>query len=216
MPRFLIMLLLLATQAGAGAWPREKGDLFLSFSNTFQTGSNGGASDWMSLYAEYGLAERATIGLDFGGDGVRSTKTVGFLIMPVSRPDAVWKRSVELGFGEVDDRMAFRPGFSIGRGTKLLRRDGWIAVDTRWVMFQDGRGGSRVESDLTLGLSAGRRSKVIVQFQAGDPSNGAPYLRLAPSLVFERKAGRHIEIGMTAGIVESSDLGVKLGIWRRR
>lgn len=213
--RFLILLVMLGGQASAGAWPRAKGEIFLSFSSTLNASGNS-AADYVALYAEYGITGRVTAGLDLGTDGIRSSKAVGFLVFPLAQPAHDWKLALEAGLGRIDSRDALRPGLSLGRPIQLGARPGWMAIDTRWVLFQDNQGGDRVESDVTFGLSLNDRNKMMVQFQAGDPSSGSPYLRIAPSWVIERKPGRHIELGVTAGVIESEDIGLKLGFWRKR
>ena len=72
----LALALVLPAGALAGAWPRPKGETFLSFGQEFSTGATtllGAVTDirsWSSVYAEYGLTDRLTIGLDAGlGDG---------------------------------------------------------------------------------------------------------------------------------------------------
>ena len=213
--RILFLLIVLGGQAMAGAWPREKGELFLSFSSTINAGGSS-AADYTSIYAEYGLTGKITAGLDLGTDGIRSSKTLGFVNFPLGRAEGDWKFALELGGGQIDNRNVLRPGFSLGRPLQLGERGGWLAIDTRWVLFQDSIGGERLESDITFGVSMNARHKVMVQFQAGDPPGGRTYLRVSPSWVFERKPGRHIELGVTAGVIESDDLGLKLGFWRKR
>ena len=67
----LVGLLILPVTAQAGAWLREKRSVFLSWSNAISTlASNRYATD-TSLYAEYGLTPRLTVGFDgyLGGPG---------------------------------------------------------------------------------------------------------------------------------------------------
>ena len=68
----LAIALVLPAGAQAGAWPRPKGETFLSFGQELSTGATtliGAVTDirsWSSVYAEYGLTDRLTIGLDAG------------------------------------------------------------------------------------------------------------------------------------------------------
>jgi len=72
-----------------------------------------------------------------------------------------------------------------------------------------------LEMDFTLGLKPGRRSIVILQLQSGVPSDSVPYARIAPSFVYETKPGHHLELGATAGLLNSDDFRIKLGVWLR-
>jgi hypothetical protein len=209
----LLIFSVLAPMAQAGPWPREKGHAFLSFGGLSEIDETTGTiSTYSTLYGEYGLTEKATLGLDLGTDQRRSSKAVVFLRLPV-RPDThTTKIAAEMGFGVEDGSAAIRPGLSIGRGYTLGKRNGWMTADSRTVLFKDFKD-TLFESDLTLGLSATKRIKMILQLQTGVPVNDTSYIRFAPSVVFKRKTGRYIEFGATAGIVGIKGLGLKIGSW---
>lgn len=211
----MLMLMLTAAQADAGAWPREAGETFLSFSvETEEPDRYGRIRSFATLYAEHGLNARVTVGLDAGGDSARMSKAVLFLRLPLNAAESRTKIAAEFGLGRAADRPALRPALSLGRGFSLGGRHGWMASDTRLVLF-DGAARRLVESDLTLGLNATDKAKLIFQIQTGFPDNGPWYMKLAPSLVLEPAPGRHIEFGLTAGVRELSALALKIGIWRR-
>ncbi len=212
--RMLALLILLAAQAQAGAWSREKGKTFLSFSTQVEGPNEFGLYDsFANVYAEYGLTDKLTAGLDLGGSALQMTKAVAFLRLPLGRLDQPTKLAAELGLGQVDGRTALRPGFSMGRGLTLWQRQGWAAIDTRFVKFDSGSD-SLFETDLTFGLNASKKTKLILQLQTGARSSNPLYIRLAPSLVIERKPGHHLELGITAGLKEISTKGIKIGTWR--
>ena len=63
----------LAGHASAGAWPREEGSLFVSSlarlswpQDTTTWTSYEPTGEYYTLYVEYGLTERLTVGLDLG------------------------------------------------------------------------------------------------------------------------------------------------------
>ncbi len=211
--RNALIFLLLASPAQAGPWPREKGHVFLSVGGVSEIDETTGTiSTFTTLYGEYGLTEKLTFGLDLGSDGRRSSKAMAFLRMPLTDAAKTIKLAAEMGLGVENGEKALRPGLSVGRGYTFGNRNGWMTADSRIVLFSSFND-SIFESDLTIGLSATKRLKVIMQAQTGIPANDTSYVRLAPSIVFERKPGRHTEFGVTAGILGVSGLGLKIGSW---
>lgn len=209
----LILLPCLAVMAQAGAWAREKGKTFVANSGQIEgPDAYGFYHPSFTFYAEHGLADRLTAGADLGGDGERMSKVIGFLRWPLGRTERRLKLAFELGAGQVDAQTALRPGLSLGRGISLWGRNGWIAVDSRAILFS----GSDValEGDFTFGLSTTRKTKLILQLQVGHPVTGNSYARFAPSFVYETKPGQHIEFGLSQTVLGGRTHGVKLGLWR--
>ncbi len=209
----VILLFWLASDAMSGAWLREKGAVFLSLSGEVKEPDEYGffRQDY-SLYAEYGLAERLTLGVDAGHDMLRMSKAFVFARMPLGRAERAVKLAVELGAGEANGDTALRPGLSVGRGIALWGLGGWLNADGRAVLA--GEGAMTLESDLTFGLSVTDRSKVILQLQAGQPETGDAYATFAPSFVYETRPGAHLEIGLTQPLRGGDLRGVTFGLWR--
>lgn len=214
MARVLALLMLIAAQAEAGAWPREKGKTFLSFSiEAEQPDAYGRVKTYSTLYVEHGLSKRLTLGLDAGGDRNRMSKAILFLRVPLLNPSRKTNLSAEIGAGRAADRTALRPGISLGRGFRWGKRYGWMALDTRFVLF-DGAARWLIESDATLGLNATRKTKLILQVQSGFPDHARSYVKVAPSLVYEFRPGHHAELGVVAGVKELDSVALKFGLWR--
>lgn len=214
MLRALVLILLLPTPCLAGAWLREPGSTFLSYSVTLEDpGDSGRSVGFGGLYLEHGLHPTLTMGLDAGTDEFGHTKLIGFGVIPLSDPEAATRLTAEIGFGMLDERAVLRPGLSIGRGLTLAGRPGWISLDAR-VGLQLDAGNSTLSTDLTLGVEITARSRVIVQLQQGGPMDDPDFIRIVPSVVFERGPGHHLEIGATAGLKSAPDAGLKLAIWR--
>ncbi|PKQ13700.1 MAG: hypothetical protein CVT70_01715 [Alphaproteobacteria bacterium HGW-Alphaproteobacteria-1] len=208
----LVLLSWCAAMAQAGAWPREKGQVFLSFSSQFdERDENGIMRQSYGFYAEYGAAARLTLGLDVNGDALRMSKAIAFVRWSVGDAQRPLKLAVELGAGQVEDEAALRPGLSIGRGFSLGERHGWLNADLRAILGGD----TTFETELTAGLSVTPRAKVIVQLQAGMPEGGQDYLRLAPSLVYQMRPGAQIELGLLEPLSGGGERGFKLGLWRQ-
>lgn len=208
----LIVLPWLAVMAQAGAWPREKGEVFLSLSSQIEARDENGINRQShGLYAEYGATARLTLGLDVNGDALRMSKAIAFLRWPLGSAERPLKIAVEIGAGQVEEETALRPGLSLGRGFAIGNRSGWLNADLRASLD----GGTAFETELTAGLSVTARTKVIVQLQAGTPDRGQDYLRLAPSLVYDMRPGTQVELGLLEPLSGGGERGLKLGIWRR-
>lgn len=202
-------LALAAPQASAGAWPRAEGTTFLSFSAEF--GPESGAAPYSAVYAEYGLTERLTLGLDAGVSGDSLDKGVLFARVPLGRAQGGTKLAVELGLGVTGEMAVLRPGLMAGRGLTMGDMSGWIALDTLAVI---GKSDTALSTDLTLGVNLSTRLKLILQLQSGHRMTEMDYLKFAPSVVYERKPGQHLELGVLAGLESAGDFALKLGMWR--
>lgn len=208
----LVLLPWCASTALAGAWPRERGQVFLSFSSQVEERDENGISrQSYGFYAEYGARERLTLGLDVNGDALRMSKEIAFLRWSSGPADRPLKLAFELGAGTVEDETALRPGLALGRGFEIGKRHGWLNADLRAIF----NGDTTFETDLTAGLALNPRTLAIVQLQAGAPEAGRSYLRLAPSLVRELRPGMQLELGLVAPLSGGGERGVKLGLWRR-
>lgn len=203
MQRLLILVLasvlacLGAPATQAGAWPREKGKVFLSASTRVAGASLAGPySIYSTTYLEYGL----TVGLDVGHAISGQGKAVVFLRYPLALGKGPNRFAVELGLGTIAGEPAIRPGFSYGRGVSLGQSSGWFNVDT----FAEYRGTSRridLKSDVTFGLDPPGPLKTLVQLQTGISQGDPSFARLAPSLLYELGSRSHIELGLTAGLI---------------
>lgn len=203
--------LALAGQVRAGPWLRAEGERFLSFSAEWvDTDPN----VFVSSYFEYGATAGVTLGFDLGTTESDFYKAVIFAKRALPWTDGPLRISVELGAGVTDDAAVIRPGLSLGRGFTLGARSGWISIDSL-LAIEVKNGEAELSTDVTLGLNLSERAKLILQVQSGDHPWDPEYLKFAPSYVYEHRPGRHLELGLLAGIENAADYGVKLGVWRR-
>ncbi|MFN3209112.1 MAG: hypothetical protein ACE369_08950 [Roseovarius sp.] len=211
---FPALLLIGPLQAAADPWPRAEGETFLSFSveTEFESGVTDGSGFYGSIYAEHGLTDRMTLGLDAGAEDTDVAKAIVFLRWPVGRAQSGTRVAAEFGIGMSRETFALRPGISIGKGVQVGETPGWLSVDSRAVMI-DGFDGV-LETDITFGLSPTPDSKIILQLQTGLPTESAPYAKLAPSYVHRVAPGRHLELGFVAGVAEADDFKLKFGFWQ--
>ena len=225
----LIVVLAGAPTAQAGAWLREKGSGFASSTVTVNRESEAGVDSYEasgSIYLEYGLTEKLTIGLDasYGYEltGMQEGSGIVFLRFPLGPTDRDNKFAAHIGLGTryLADYMdgSFLPaaevGLSWGRGIKVGDRWGWVNVDTSF-----NKPGSpaqqRFKVDATIGLGLSDNIKVMLQafntFEGGDT-----YTTIVPSLLISPDKGRTtLQVSVEFPTFSGEKPGLKLGIWRQ-
>ena len=204
-----------AKDAAAGAWLRERGSLFASASARLSWPQD--ITTWTSLeptgqyytfYAEYGLTERLTVGMDLGRSVSGDGKGVAFLRLPLRDRDSGLKIATELGLGQIDGTPVLRPGLSLGLGL----RHGWLSADG---LAEDAPLSGQVDLklDLTWGWNLPGDRHLILQVQTGAPHGDAPFARLAPSVVVPVTERLSAEVGATWGVTGDASMGVLVGLW---
>ena len=209
----LLVLVMLPGAVFAGPWLRDEGAGFLSFSSTIEEAKEPGAADtFTTLYGEYGLRPKLTLGVDMGVDELGFYKAIAFAVMPVTQLSSERKISLEFGVGTTDGAPVMRPGFAIGHGVSFNGMSGWMSFETR-AEIQIWDADLAISTDVTFGLNATKQTKWIFQLQQGGAMSDPDYLRFAPSVVVQTGNGRHLELGMTAGVQNASAVGLKIGLW---
>lgn len=215
--RVIIPVLLVASVAPAlaGPWMRTEGETFLSYSieTDFENGISDGSGFYGSLYAEHGLTRGLTLGLDAGGHEDDMSKAIAFLRWPIGATDRSTRIVPEFGLGMARETFALRPGLSVGRGFELGDTPGWLSIHSRAVII--GSFDGILETDITFGLSPRPDAKFILQLQTGIPTQSDPYAKLAPSYIRRIAPGRHVELGLVAGVAEADDFKLKFGLWQQ-
>ncbi|MEQ9241450.1 hypothetical protein [Roseovarius indicus] len=209
-----ILVLLLASAAGtlaaASPWPMEKGEGQLCFSIEGKTGD--GSEAYATLYTEVGVGRGHVVGLDFGQAEDDLDKAVLFARVPFGARGGNSVQAWEMGVGMVGGELALRPGISLGQGFQIGASPGWVALESRAVVFEKGAG--IFQTDLTVGAETARGNKWMVQLQMGAPSDHDPYVKLAPSFAFRQGKGRHLLLGATAGLVNIDTVKITFGLWQ--
>ncbi|SDI23423.1 hypothetical protein [Salipiger marinus] len=219
LPRLLslgLALCLLASGALAGAWPQAKGAGFASATVRLSWPQDLGTwtsleptGQYRTLYVEYGLTERLTLGLDLGRSVSGDVKTVAFLRWPLRQSDPGLRVAAEVGLGQIDGAAVLRPGLSLGLG----RDWGWMAADALVELPGGGRAAAKL--DLTLGLHLPSDRMLLLQVQSGAPADGPGFVRLAPSLVTPLFRKVQTEIGGSWSLTGDRTMGVTMGLWTR-
>ncbi|WP_456385585.1 hypothetical protein [Profundibacter sp.] len=237
MLRLIALLVLLAfpTVAQSGAWLREKGALFLSWSNSISTLSTSSFATDTSLYAEYGLTKRLTVGFDgYLGASGKASEAYLFMRMPLgksggksggksSRPAqmaltfGMGVKTIPNPWGTTTEQTLAKLGFSWGRGLKK----GWLGFDAsvssvvKSSIFVPAQAGTSFSADFTWGQKPSDRLMLIWQVQTGKTTNGPAYAKFAPSLIWSFGGGKNsVEVGLVKGLTGDNTQSVKLGFWK--
>ncbi|MBV7396074.1 hypothetical protein [Mameliella sediminis] len=211
----VLVTCLAAQPALAGAWPRKQGTGFGSLSirlgwpqDVETWTSMDPTEDYSTLFFEYGVTDRLTLGVDIGHSVGGSGKSVMFFQWPIRSADSGAQATVQLGVGVISGEKVLRPGISIGWGLEK----GWLSIDSVAEAYVDS-GKVDYKVDLTWGRGLPKNRKLILQIQTGQPDGRDPFVRLAPSLVLPLKGPLKVETGVTWGITGDSSMGLKLGLW---
>ncbi|TPE49939.1 hypothetical protein [Amaricoccus solimangrovi] len=221
-----LTLLLPAQGAAAGAWPRAEGTTFLALGQSASSGSpallapDQSFRSQSSVYAEYGLTERLTLGFDGAyGWGPEADLWTGlaFLRWPVATTPAGDRFALDLGLGrrvdseEGADTRA-RLGLAWGRGFEIGLGQGWMGVESsaeRLVPAND----TVYKADFTIGLRPDDDWMLILQVWTGLYPRAAPLVRLAPSVVRRLGEHLHLQFGADTTVAGDRSYGVKLATW---
>lgn len=223
----LLVLLAFPTVAQPGAWLREKRSLFLSWSNSISTLSTSSLATDTSLYAEYGLTKRLTVGFDgYLGASGKASEAYLFMRMPLGKPGRPAQMALTFGmgiktipnpWGTTTEQTLAKLGFSWGRGLKK----GWLGLDAsvssvvRSSIFVPAQAGTSFSADFTWGQKPSDRMMLIWQVQTGKTTNGPAYAKFAPSLIWSFGGGKNsVEVGLVKGLTGDNTQSLKLGFWK--
>lgn len=200
--------------ATAGAWPRDRGQSFVSLSHQ-STFAGPDFGDFASLYYEYGLRNALTFGLDVGRNSAEGQLTaIAFLRYPLisGGRDVL---AAEIGLGWTDRAgggvATLRPGISWGRSYSAGWGAGWMGIESTYAIYEDGGGLAKIDG--TFGINHPSGAMTILQLQYAAPSDGGATIALAPSHVFRLTGSTFVELGVSYEFRQSVS-GVKIGIWQ--
>lgn len=230
-----LLVLMPALAAEAGPWPREEGAVFLSVSAEQDRDDN----RYDSLYAEYGLGPRNTLGLELGHTEGESSALLWWqrALDDGSGPNR-WTMSLGLGAVQRDGRTHAmgQVGTAWGRGfdtlplLNLVPGGGWVALDTRFKMAAISKEidfgpnviadettyltpESTSKAEATIGWHVSERLMLINQFRFEDRQDDGFSSKLAVSAVQDLIGPAKIELGLIAPLSGEGESAVKLGTW---
>ncbi|MDP5217365.1 hypothetical protein Q5Y75_09075 [Ruegeria sp. 2205SS24-7] len=217
--RSLLMSLMVlggATPGSAGAWLQEKGGGFLSATTTgYQPGE---VVEYRSaIYAEYGLLNRLTLGIDINDRAGNSGHALVFARLPLSPPDWRNRFAIELGTG-AHHRLGrtaamHKVTLSYGRGVTTGLGPAWVAADVA-LEHRTGIGQQIRKFDLTLGMSADRFVNPLLQIETAHVRDDELYWTVTPALLLRGKKGTRWLIGVERRSAHPDGFGLKFGFWR--
>lgn len=229
-----LLICLCATPVWAGAWPREQGTGFASLSHW---AAQDQSESYTALFAEWGLTEHLTLGVDAGRAVSGKAKAVMFLRAPLLGFGGA-AVAAEIGLGQIAGQPVLRPGLSFGHAMSGRSGKGWLAVDTLLELDLENRD-MDLKADITLGFAPAARNgsqdgqsgrwSMMLQVQTGlvnvedglfllqsqgtvpDPS----FLRVVPSVTYRLRDNIDLELGFYRSLNGSDEQGLKIGLWSR-
>ncbi|WP_341366940.1 hypothetical protein [Yoonia sp. BS5-3] len=214
---FIVFICLIAAQpAHAGAWAREKGQLFIA------SGGNLLLSDGAelpvhydpTLYVEYGLSHLMTVGIDYHtADQGRIDTGFAFARFPLGDTTRRDKVAASFALGaRVDEynpmERLMRGGLSWGRG---LDR-GWLAVDYT-ATYGDIDQVFRSKADFTWGHNLTDRWTTTLQLQTGEGFDDDIYAKISPSILFTINDRYRVGVGAVQALTGDRGSALKFDIW---
>jgi len=220
-----LLLALAATEAAAGAWPRPRGETFVSIGTRQTTGARtliAAVQDihsYNSLYLEHGLTDRLTLGLDAGegrGPDERVSGALVFARLPIWSPGE-HRVAVDLGFGlleatDTDRETRTRAGLSWGRGFESRWGVGWLGMEASAELRRPS-GDTAYKADFTAGIKPTEHWMWIAQIQTGVWPDAEPIVRFAPSVVRKLGARSHLQLGGLAPLAGDNAFGATMAVW---
>lgn len=233
---FVLLCAGLATPCPAlagSAWPRGQNHAFASVSwsswgdlmgyyeslqETFVEAPQLKTTEELTFYAEYGLTDRLTAGLDSHRrpeDG--SGANIWYLRANIGPSDWWSQYAVELGVGRGQDYLGesdtlWRVAGLYGRGFTGFGLDGWVNIDAR-VEALPGTEDMLYKVDSTFGIKPDDKRLLYLELQTGKIGDNPGFTRVVPTYV--RKLGQHLSLegALLYGIDNDESVGAKIGVW---
>lgn len=209
-------LTLCASSASAGAWAREKGELFIAAGGNFllSEGAQLPVHYDPTLYAEWGFTDRITLGIDLHtADQGQIGTLFAFTNIPIGDLTAQNRYAVSLAYGVrardgTPTETLMRGGFSWGRGLS----NGWLAIDasatlgtidTTW----------RPKLDATWGRNWSDTWTTTLQLQTGQGWTNDRYAKISPTVIYAVRPNVKVALGAVQGLTGDKGSALKLETW---
>ncbi len=217
--RALLLLLLLVfvpRDTLAGAWARDEGELFIAAGGNFllSEGARLPVHYDPTLYAEYGLSERVTVGMDLHtADAGRIGTIFLFASFPIGDTAADNKFAASLALGSRMDtnrgaETLMRGGLSWGRGLA----NGWLAVDAT-ATYSTHSGTFRPKIDATWGHRWNDRWRTMTQLQTGQGFTDDYYAKIALSVIYDFSDHVKLHLGSVHAMTGDKGSALRLETW---
>lgn len=215
-----LILMLIASAARAGPWPRETGAVFLATGGTYRfdlgTGLPMGEG---TVYAEYGLTRRVTLGFDGFQTDTGVAQALIFARMPLGREDRRLKLALGVGLGGAragagaDWAGMARIGLAAGRDHRL-GRGGWWTIAAA-VEADEATPLPLARIDATFGLGLTPRLQGLVQIESSARDSADAQVALIPGVIWRLGPRTRLHLGVEARATRTSrQAGLRAGLWR--
>jgi len=208
----------MAQLAHAGAWLREQGTGFVSFSY----GALKSDQSSTSIFVEYGLSDTTTIGVDINAfiaqSEVRNAFGIAFLRRSLGPTDRTSKWSYEVGVGAFweDEQIlpAAKSAVSWGRGIQFRERSGWMNVDAS-LTLEPTLMNHIAKLDATAGLNFSPATTGILELNFSQQQDSDLFGAVEPSVLIKpKRSAFQVKLGAQIPLTQDDDTTVKLGLWR--
>ncbi|MFT7595156.1 MAG: hypothetical protein ACI8R4_002482 [Paracoccaceae bacterium] len=213
----LMICLTAAQPARAGAWLRDPGTGFFSVTNTMRNVAGPSAYE-TSLYADYGLWPRLSLGLDINERPGITGHAMIFARLPLGQTDRRTRFAMELGVGGSHwkgdwNRMA-KSTLSIGHNFTSPWGAGWLNIDAA-VEMRSLAPDPIYKLDASFGLASTHRFAPMLQLETTHIRSKPISWALTPSVVFKGRNNLTWLVGVEVKSALQTSLGLKLGLWRQ-
>lgn len=224
----LLLVMICPAIATAGPWPREVGRTFLSAT----VERNRVGNSYASVYGEYGLTPRTTLGTELGRADQGETSAILWVQRALDGGQGPNRVVMQAGAGAIrragDTRPVLQSALSWGRGFDRWG-GGWMTAQLLAKMTggdPDPRAPSEpsfatsfltakrvIKTDLTLGLRPRKGLMVINNLWLEDRQDEAFSAKLASSLVFDIPGPAQVELGLVQPVQGDAERAIRLGSW---
>ncbi|MBO9445509.1 hypothetical protein [Ruegeria sp. R14_0] len=211
----ILIWIFAASPAWSGAWLRDKGSAFVSAAATAFEDQDHGYDYKASLYAEYGLRENLTLGLDIEQNRDIYGHALIFARLPVADFDNAGRFAAEFAVGAHHQQIrawaVYKATLSYGKGFQTGWASGWVAIDaaleyrTHDALYR--------KLDLTAGLSSARLINPLLQIETAYRSDRPLHWRVRPSIMIRAKdSSRTWVLGLERNDARKNT-GIRLALW---
>lgn len=208
----LTVLISTSLQAVGGAWPREKGQVFLSLAATQET-DRLDENPTLSVYGEYGLRHNITVAgkitYDFALEEVTDYEISGRWHFPDNGNPLRTALSLTL-VGPTDD-VRVEPGVHLGRGFETPIGPGWLDVEL-FASFSTEGDATEYGGFGVLGVKPHDRLMTMFGVDVLVTPDDT-FVKAVPQLAWELKPGRHLNMQYSKGLSGTDESELGLGLW---
>lgn len=220
MPRWIVALLIGLIPVEpvlAGAWLREESHGFLALSGTLRR-TDAGLDYETSVYADYGLTRRLTLGVDFHQQANTAGHVLAFVRLPLNRGTRRTRLALELAAGAHawlgDWQPMARTTLSLGRGFSSRWGEGWFNIDAAYER-RFGSARPAIKLDGAVGLSSGGHVRPLLKLETTRIAGHPLYWTVTPAIQIDAGKGGTWIVGVERKSVPQGSIGLRLGLWRR-